>query len=218
MSLNQFIINDLTPTGPDTLVGELHDVFKGLTYSHIPVLEEGVYLGCLSETDVFCFEPSDKVNVVMYAIEGFYVRETSIWLNVLEAFAKNDSNIMPVLDSDNKYLGYYQLNDIISMFNHTPFFSEPGGVILVEKNNIDFSFSELSQIVESNNAKMLGAFISKIDGELTQITIKIGSSSLTPIFQDFRRYGYTIVSGHEDDGFLQTLKERSAYLNNYLSQ
>ena len=51
------------------------------------------------------------------------------------------------------------------MFNHTPFFSEPGGVILVEKNNIDFSFSELSQIVESNNAKMLGAFISKIDGE-----------------------------------------------------
>ena len=218
MSLNQFIINDLTPTGPDTLVGELHDVFKGLTYSHIPVLEEGVYLGCLSETDVFCFEPSDKVNVVMYAIEGFYVRNFTAWLTVLEAFAKNDSNIMPVLDSDNKYLGYYQLNDIISMFNHTPFFSEPGGVILVEKNNIDFSFSELSQIVESNNAKMLGAFISKIDGELTQITIKIRSSSLTPIFQDFRRYGYTIVSGHEDDGFLQTLKERSAYLNNYLSQ
>jgi predicted transcriptional regulator len=218
MSLNQFIINDLTPTGPDTLVGELHDVFKGLTYSHIPVLEEGVYLGCLSETDVFCFEPSDKVNVVMYAIEGFYVRNSTAWLTVLEAFAENDSNIMPVLDSDNKYLGYYQLNDIISMFNHTPFFSEPGGVILVEKNNIDFSFSELSQIIESNNAKMLGAFISKMDGELTQITIKIGSSSLTTIFQDFRRYGYTIVSGHEDDGFLQTLKERSAYLNNYLSQ
>ena len=98
MSLNQFIINDLTPTGPDTLVGELHDVFKGLTYSHIPVLKEGLYLGCLSETDVFCFEPSDKVNVVMYAIEGFYVRNFTAWLTVLEAFAKNDSNIMPVLD------------------------------------------------------------------------------------------------------------------------
>ena len=218
MSLNEFLINDLTPSSTETLVGELHDVFKGLTYSHIPVLKKGVYLGCLSETDVFCFEPTDKVSDVLYAIEGFYVRESSIWLNVLEVFAENDSNIMPVLDAENNYLGYYQLNDIISMFNHTPFFSEPGGVILVEKNNIDFSFSELSQIIESNNAKVLGAFISKMDGELTQITIKIGSSSLTPIFQDFRRYGYTIVSGHEDDGFLQTLKERSAYLNNYLSQ
>ena len=77
MSLNQFIINDLTPTCPDTLIGELQDVFKRLTYSHIPVLKEGIYLGCLSETDVFCFEPTDKVTNVFYAIEGFYVRQTT---------------------------------------------------------------------------------------------------------------------------------------------
>ena len=83
MSLNEFLINDLTPSSTETLVGELHDVFKGLTYSHIPVLKEGVYLGCLSETDVFCFEPTDKVSDVLYAIEGFYVRNSSIWLNVL---------------------------------------------------------------------------------------------------------------------------------------
>lgn len=218
MPLKKFVINDLTPSSTETLIGDLHDVFKGLTYSHVPIVKEGVYLGCLSETDVLCFEPTYSVNEVMYAIEDFYVRNSTVWLTVLEAFAEKDSNIMPVLDSDNKYLGYYQLNDIISMFNHTPFFSEPGGVILVEKSNIDFSFSELSQIIESNNAKMLGAFISKIDGELTQITIKIGGSSLTHIFQDFRRYGYTVVSSHEDDEFLQTLKERSAYLNNYLNQ
>ena len=181
-------------------------------------MKEGIYLGCLSETDVFCFEPTDKVTNVFYAIEGFYVRETSIWLNVLEVFAENNSNIMPVLDAENNYLGYYQLNDIISMFNHTPFFSEPGGIIVIEKSCNDFSFSELSQIIESNNAKMLGAFVSKTENELTQITIKIGSSGLSGVFQAFRRYGYTIVSGHEDDGFLQTLKERSAYLNNYLNQ
>ena len=56
MSLSEFIINDLTPSSTETLVGELHDIFKGLTYSHIPVLKKGTYLGCLSETDVFCFE------------------------------------------------------------------------------------------------------------------------------------------------------------------
>jgi Mg/Co/Ni transporter MgtE len=179
-------------------------------------LKEGVYLGCLSETDVFCFESSEKVADVFYTIEGFYVRDSSIWLTVLEVFAENDSNIMPVLDADNNYLGYYQLNDIISMFNHTPFFSEPGGIIVIEKKYNDFSFSELSQIIESNNAKMLGAFISKVENDVTQITIKIGKSGLSSIFEAFRRYGYAIVSGHEDDGFLKTLKERSAYLDTYL--
>ena len=217
MALNQFIINDLNPVSPETLVEELQTVFKQLTYSHVPVLKEQVYLGCLSETDVYCFEPQQVVSEVLYAIEGFFVRDSSVWLDILEAFAQNNSNIMPVLDSENNYLGYYQLIDIISLFNRTPFFSEPGGIVVIEKGHNDFSFSQISQIVESNNAKLLGAFISKTENDLSQITLKIGNVGLSAILREFRRYGYTIISGHEDDTFLRTLKERSAYLDTYLN-
>lgn len=217
MPLNQFIINDMKPASPQTLVGELQTIFKQLTYSHVPVLKEQVYLGCLSETDVYCFESQEAVSEVLYAIEGFFVRDSSIWLEVLEAFAQNNSNIMPVMDAENNYIGYYQLIDIISLFNRTPFFSEPGGIVVIEKGHTDFSFSQISQIVEANNAKLLGAFISKTENDLTQITLKIGTVGLSTILQEFRRFGYTIISGHEDDTFLRTLKERSAYLDAYLN-
>ena len=217
MPLNQFIINDMKPASPQTLVGELQTIFKQLTYSHVPVLKEQVYLGCLSETDVYCFESQEAVSEVLYAIEGFFVRDSSMWLDVLEAFAQNNSNIMPVLDAKNNYIGYYQLIDIISLFNRTPFFSEPGGIVVIEKGHSDFSFSQISQIVEANNAKLLGAFISKTENDLTQITLKIGTVGLSTILQEFRRFGYTIISGHEDDTFLRTLKERSAYLDAYLN-
>jgi Mg/Co/Ni transporter MgtE len=217
MPLNQFIINDMNPASPQTLVGELQAIFKQLTYSHVPVLKEQVYLGCLSETDVYCFESQEAVSEVLYAIEGFFVRDSSMWLDVLEAFAQNNSNIMPVLDAKNNYIGYYQLIDIISLFNRTPFFSEPGGIVVIEKGHSDFSFSQISQIVEANNAKLLGAFISKTENDLTQITLKIGTVGLSTILQEFRRFGYTIISGHEDDTFLRTLKERSAYLETYLN-
>jgi len=217
MALNQFIINDLNPASPETLVEELQTVFKQLTYSHVPVLKEQVYLGCLSETDVYCFEPQQAVSEVLYAIEGFFVRDSSMWLDVLEAFAQNNSNIMPVLDAENNYIGYYQLIDIISLFNRMPFLSEPGGIVVIEKGHNDFSFSQISQIVESNNAKLLGAFISKTENDLSQITLKIGNIGLITILQEFRRFGYTIISGHEDDTFLRTLRERSAYLDTYLN-
>ena len=217
MPLNQFIINDMNPASPQTLVGELQAIFKQLTYSHVPVLKEQVYLGCLSETDVYCFESQEAVSEVLYAIEGFFVRDSSMWLDVLEAFAQNNSNIMPVLDAKNNYIGYYQLIDIISLFNRTPFFSEPGGIVVIEKGHNDFSFSQISQIVESNNAKLLGAFISKTENDLSQITLKIGNIGLSTILQEFRRFGYTIISGHEDDTFLRTLRERSEYLDTYLN-
>ena len=124
---------------------------------------------------------------------------------------------MPVLSIDNTYLGYYELKDIISLFSESPFFVEAGGILVVEKGINDYSFSEISQIVESNNGKLLGAFISKMNNDLTQVTLKIGNTGLNDIIQTFRRYSYNIVSGHEEDSYIESLKERSDYLNKYLN-
>ena len=217
MPLDQYIINDLRPFDVSAKIKELQEVFNQLTYSHVPIQKDGIYIGCLSETDVYCFDGNEKVEDVLYAVEHFFVDQSAIWLDVLDTFALNDSNLMPVLDSNHNYLGYYLLIDIISLFRNTPFFSEPGGTIIVEKAYKDYSLSEICQIVESNNVKMLGVFVSKIKNDMVQVIIKIENSGLSAIFENFRRYGYTIISGHEDDRFLKTLKDRSAYLNRYLN-
>ena len=217
MELKNFVINDIKPLNVTDKVSDLQLLFNQLTYSHIPIKKNDVYLGCISETDAHCFEGATSISDCNYAIEGFYVRPTTNWLDVLEAFAQNDSNIMPILDKNNKYIGYYELNDIIHLFNETPFFAEPGGILIVEKGINDYSFSEISQIVESNDAKLLGAFISKMDGDLSRITLKIGNASLNEIIQTFRRYSYNIVSGHEEDSYIESLKDRSQYLDKYLN-
>ena len=217
MPLSQFIINDIQPVDINDSIKDIQMLFNQLTYSHIPIKKEGNYLGCISETDVHCFESNKTLSDFLYTIESFYVKDSTIWLDILEAFAQSECNIMPVLDENNSYLGYYELNDIISLFNKTPFFAEPGGILIVEKGYNDYSFSEISQIVESNNTKLLGAFISKIENDVVQITIKIGSSGLNEIIQTFRRYSYNIISGREEDTFMKDLKERSDYLNKYLN-
>ena len=217
MNLSQYIINDIKPLSIKDTIGNLQMMFNQLTYSHIPVNHEGVYVGCVSETDAHCFEGHKSIEEFKYALEGFFVRDATVWLDVLEAFAQNSCNIMPVLNSSNIYLGYYELNDIISLFNETPFFAEPGGILIVEKGLADYSFSEISQIVESNNGKLLGSFISKIENDVAQVTLKIGNASLNEITQTFRRYSYNIVSGSEEDSFTENLKERSEYLKKYLN-
>ena len=217
MNLTQYIINDIKPLKVDTSVKDLQQMFNQLTFSHVPIKHDGIYIGCISETDAHCFDNSKHINNYKYALEGFFVRETTNWLDVLEAFAQNSCNIMPVLDKNNNYLGYYELNDIISLFNDTPFFADPGTVLVVEKGKNDYSLSEISQIVESNNGKLLGAFISKVENDLAQITIKIGNIGLNDILQTFRRYGYNVVSGHDEDSYVESLKERSEYLSKYLN-
>jgi hypothetical protein len=150
-------------------------------------------------------------------LEPFFVRENTNWLDILEAFALNHCNIMPVLGVSNKYMGYYELSDILNLFNDTPFLNEAGGIIVVEKGIREYSFSEICQIVESNDAKVLGVFISKMGTETIQITVKIGHTGMNAIVQTFRRYNYNVVSHHEEDIFIDDLKQRSDYLDKYLN-
>ena len=218
MNLSEYIINDIRPLKIDSKVSDLQLLFNQLTYSHIPVSnEENTFLGCFFETDAHCFDSDKSIDEYTYALEEFFVKDNTLWLDVLEAFAQNSSNIMPVLNENNIYLGYYELNDIISLFNESPFFFEPGGILVIEKGTNDYSFSEISQIVESNDGKLLGAFVSKMKNDVTQVTLKIGNTGLNDVIQTFRRYSYNIVSGHEEDSYIESLKDRSDYLNKYLN-
>jgi Mg/Co/Ni transporter MgtE len=140
-----------------------------------------------------------------------------IWLDVLEVFAKNHTNIVPVLDESNSYLGYYELEDIIKFFHETPFLKEPGGIIVVEKPVLDYSMSQIAQIVESNNGKLLGIFVSEASNDKVQVTVKITLGGMNEIIQTFRRYNYEIISEHHEDNYLNNLKERSEYLDKYLN-
>lgn len=217
MNIESHIINDVEVKNLDTQVKELQELFNELTYSHLPVQNEGVYLGCISENDIRCFDTDKTLRDYQYSLEGFFARNTDYWLDSLETFAQNQSNILPVLNSENKYLGYLELSDIINLFNETPFLNEPGGILVIEKANKDISFSEISQIVESHNAAFLGLFVSSRSADLTQVTIKLSTSVLNDILQTLRRYGYSIISEHQEDNFQKNLDERSDYLDKYLN-
>lgn len=191
--------------------------FQESTYSHISVVENDIFLGVLSENDLENFDGNKTVEDYRYELDTFFVRKDTNWLDVLEAFARNEANLMPVLDEKGRIHGYYDLTDIVSVFIDTPFFTEPGGIIVLAKGVKDYSFSEIAQIVESNNTKMIGGFITDSKNDVIQITIKIASSNLNDILQTFRRYNYNILFGNTDDQFLEDLKERSDYLDKYLN-
>lgn len=216
MNLTEFIINDIKPVDLNQEIDFVQNLFNQLTYSHVPVTDNGSFLGCISENDTYCFDTDKSIKDYQYTLERFFVNPNTNWLDVLEAFAQNATNIMPVLEEE-QYLGYYELKDIISLFDQTPFFYEPGAVLIVEKGMKDYSFSEVSQIVESNNAKLLGAFLTSYDNDVAQITLKISNSGLSEIMQTFRRYSYEIIAGHEEDSYIQSLKDRSDYLKKYLN-
>ena len=216
-SLNTFLNTEIKPLKHSAPISEAQDLFEEVMYSHFPVTEEGVFIGCVSKESVAFLNASALLNENRFHFERFFVRSTMIWLDVLEVFAKNETNLLPVLDEKNNYIGYYELEDVIRFLHETPFLKEEGGILIVAKEVNTFSISQVAQIVESNQTKILGLFISNIAQNKVEITIKISQSGLNDIIQTFRRYDYEIISEHQEDSYLNGLKERSDYLDKYLN-
>ena len=217
LAITDYINNDFKAIDSSDSVESVMNFFEESHFSHFPVIENGVYIGCISSEEVENFESNKKISDYRYALKGFYGRTTMFWIAVLEVFSRNNTTLIPVLDTENKYVGYYEITEVIQNFYETPFIKEQGGVIIVEKSILDFTMSQVVQIVESNQGSVLGMYVSNTTPDKVQVTVKIALGGMNEILQSFRRYEYDIVSEHKEDVFLNDLKDRSAYLEKYLS-
>jgi predicted transcriptional regulator len=215
--ITNYITNDFRAIDSQETIASVQDFFADLSFSHFPILENGIFIGSIASDDVETFDTDKQIIDYKYTLERFFARKSMIWLDVLEIFAKNHTNVIPVLDENNAYTGYYEMEDIMKFFQETPFLKEQGGIIIVQKGLLDYSMAQVTQIVESNNGKILGCFISEADLENVHITVKIGVGPMNEIIQTFRRYNYEIISEHQEDTYINNLKERSDYLDKYLN-
>lgn len=198
-------------------LASVQDFFDELGYSHFPVADDLQFIGSLNAEDASTFDASKSVSDYRYILEQFHAKSSMSWFEVFEIATRNQATIVPVLDELNNYMGYYDLEDLMLFFNDTPLIKEAGSILVIQKSLQDYSLAQITQIVESNNGKLLGLFVSSSVDNQIEITLKLALGPLNEIIQTFRRYNYEIVSQHQEDQYITNLKERSDYLDKYLN-
>jgi CBS domain-containing protein len=108
-------------------------------------------------------------------------------------------SVLPVLDTDHYYLGAITLYDLARRFAKLFSLEEIGGVIVLEMNENNYSLSEISKIVESNNVKILSSFIDRKFGtNVMDVILKLDNDELSPLIQSFMRYDYNVKAVYLD--------------------
>ncbi len=218
MNITDYILKEIKSLTPKSSVEKAQKLFNDYPITHFNVVQNGLFLGSFSESDIQTIE--DKTALLSdykHLLSGFFAEEKTTVLGLLQIFANNDATVIPVLDSQKKYLGYYDLCDVLDVFASSPFMQEESETLVVETVEKNFSMARIAQIVETNGGKLLGSYLSEKKAGNVQATLKVVAQEITEITQTFRRYEYIIVSSHEDDLYLDDLKNRSQYLQKYLN-
>lgn len=217
MNINDYILKEIKAFHLKDSVKKAQKVFKNYPITHFPVVENNKLLGSFAEDDIQTIEnKEDELVAHSHLMNSFFADEKATVLELLKIFADNDTTIIPVLSKDKNYIGYYDLCDVLDVFSTSPFMLEESETLIIEKLENDYSMGEVSQIVEANGGKLLGLYLSEKSNDYVQITLKIVSDEVNEIIQTFRRYDYKIISNHENDIYLEDLKNRSDYLQKYL--
>lgn len=206
--LAEKLISDVIPS-----VGSLQKGKKALSHmdvfrvSHIPVVDDNKYLGLVSDKliyDLNLVEESiagklDKLDTT-HAHKDQHIFELAIVMYKLKI------SVLPVLDDDHYYLGAITLYDLARRFANLFSLQELGGVLVLEMNANDYSISQISQIIESNNVKILSFFIDRKPGTNNMdLILKLNTEELSGVVQALMRYDYKVKAVYQDRSMLSDL-------------
>lgn len=209
---------DLSPLGLKETVGMALSKMEEHGLLHWPIVEEGLYEGMISEDLALEQDENTVLSDLSHMLLKSALKSDRHVLDAMRKYGEERISILPVVNAENNYLGYLLPQDILRAVGGLFSLQAPGSILVLEVNQFDYSLSQISQIVESNDAKILASYLSaNLEKGIFEVTIRINFSDLSAILASFRRYEYKIVNAWHENRYEQDLKERFDQFMNYLN-
>jgi len=196
------------------------NIMESFRVSHISLVRDKEYMGLISDKEIYdlnlnkcCIGEMPVAPLRPYVLANQHIFEA------VQKMLEFKLSVLPVLELNLEYFGSILLNELSAKLIELVSVLEPGALIILELNQKDYSLSQISQIIESNGAKILSLYSKNRENSMIMdITIKVNITDISSIIQTFVRYDYTIKAVYMDDSQITDMyNERFELFMNYLN-
>jgi len=187
--------------------------------SQLPLVEKHEYLGLISDTDILDLNITDQeLGKSKLSLLRPFVYESQHIYEVIKLASSMKLSVLPVLNTQEHYVGIIPVISLIHQFATLAATREPGGIIILEMNVHDYSMTQVAQIVEGNDAKILSSYVNSLaDSTKIEVTLKLNKADLSAILQTFYRYNYNVKASFHQSEFSDDMKNRFDSFMNYIN-
>ena len=219
MLVSQYMIRSLPELSSDNALAEVFREDYPEDVQYAPVLQEGKFIGFL-DLENLEIEKESKSTVSQCELEMVSVRiiESQHIFEVIPLFVKTGINLLPVSNEDGETEGYISQTSVNKVIGETHAFQTEGGILVLTVPAIQYSLSEISRLVEANQAKIL-AVILETDPALNQnylVHLKVNQPDLSRIVATLERFEYHVLEVHQTMDASSLDKDRFDQLMRYL--
>ena len=217
--LNKELISSTIPTlNLDDQVGQALELMSEFHVSQLPVVADDKYLGLVFEDDLLNVDE----NSVLKTLDTHFCKvagnSNSHFIESVQTVNDYNLSIVPVIDKENEFIGVIPGDTLLRELGKITGASIPGGVIVLEMEQRSFSFSELSKLVETNDAQItqLNSYWDSNSSSFL-VTLKINKFEISDIVATFQRYDYQVKYYFGEELYVNELKSNYDHLMNYLN-
>ncbi len=220
MVVNDILNEDILPLQPSDTGNVALNWMEELRLSHLPVVADDSYLGLISDKEIYLMDNADQpLSSSHHAFARPYIFSSQHVYDLFRILSSLNISLVPVLDDKEIYKGSVIVSELPGKLSQLCSLSQPGSIIVLEMNLVDYSLHEIARIVESNDAKILHSGIRTLNegNNLIEVTLKINKIDVSSVIQTFQRYEYDVVASFsEENDYEDLLKERFDSLMSYL--
>ncbi|MES2620046.1 MAG: CBS domain-containing protein [Bacteroidota bacterium] len=187
--------------------------------SQLPVVDGNSYAGLVIMEDIINMKHLSKsLKNFSQAFRQPFVKDTAHIFDVMKAALEFNVRVIPVIDEEHKYMGLISAESCLRAFAVLNSVKDPGGIIELEIPVSNYSLSEISRIVEENEADIfcLYTHINQEENK-AEITLKLNTTEVVAIVAAFERYEYHVKAVYNDVEYTEDLKDRYDSLMRYLN-
>lgn len=190
-----------------------------LRVPQLPVINGQEYVGLVSGELIFQHNDlAILLSEIKPIAENVYILHFQHFYDILKVALDNNLQVVAVLDEDHKYMGVITVDSTIAAFAQSAV-QEPGGIIVLSLYERDYSLTEISRLVESNDSKILSSYVcpDRSDPLKIKLTIKLNRKDISRVIATFERFEYRIVAKFQNSPDKDEDKERLDLLLKYLN-
>jgi len=186
---------------------------------HLPVVSKEIFMGIISEAEILSLEnPSKAFNSIPHDLMQISVDANSHLFDALSIMSNYKLSVLPVTLDGSTYVGSISAVDLLHELTEIQSIKEPGGVLVLEMSHRDYSLTEISRLVEENDAKILSSSVtSAANHNKAEVTLKINRQDLSAIIQTFERYDYQIKASYQKQRFSDSVQDKYEEFMKYIN-
>lgn len=217
MIASEFLSTNIFPLKKNDSVEDAILLMHDWNVTCLPVVDAGVIIGYASLPELTRLNKKDKL--IHHLKQGvIQLGSSQIHLfEILKLFSEHALSTISIVEQDN-FVGIISKAELVEAYKNSSLL-QPGAIIQLQMSSRNYSLSEISRLIESNDVKIIHMYIKSLNDDEghIEVSLKLNSNDIKNVLTTLERYQYQITgvfnASETDDNMKVRFDNLIKYLN-----